>query len=231
MKKKFQYHYLFFSSFTGVVGLIFLLFPCQVNAQDAEELPPEQSQVKQFKHSIKAGAGLPVIISNYPFRKTMDGVYSVGASADFTVNKPVIAGIYYGYAMFDNAELKGNKGRRPDVTKGFFSTAGVSIGYQKFVREDRVISVSANSGYSWIHYKRAVSFTDTVTNLYRTEALNLGITASYSIIIEETGGIGFYASYQYIDNIFEPGKVLFVYGESKKKTQLLSLGILFTFGF
>lgn len=231
MTVRFPNHYLFSCTVGGILRLIFLFFPFQVNAQEEGELPPEPSQVKQFKHSVKAGAGLPVIVSNYPFRKTMDGVYSVGGSADFTVYKPVIAGVYYGYAMFDNAELKGNKGRRPDVTKGFISTAGASIGYEKFIGEDRVLSVSASSGYSWIHYKRAVSFTDTVADLYRTEALNLGITASYSIVIEETGGIGFFISYRYIDNIFEPGKVLFVYEESKKKTQLLSLGILFTFGF
>lgn len=216
--------------------LFFVFVNCQLLflncfAQDTEEIPQPPSQIKQFKHSIKAGAGLPVILSNSPFKKTMDGVYSVNGSADFSLYKPIIAGVYYGYAMFDNAELKGNKGRRPDVTKGYFSSAGASIGYEKFISENKVISISANSGYSWINYKRAVSFTDTVTNLLKTEALTMGITASYSIIIEETGGIGFFVSYRYLDNIFEPKKILFVAEESEKKTQILSIGVLFLFGF
>lgn len=233
MTKKTEYSSLLYAlrGIKRAVQFVFFLFSFYLNAQETEEEVLPLSQIKQFKHSVKAGAGLPVILSNYPFRKTMDGIYSVGGSADFTIYKPVIAGVCYSYSMFDNAELKGNKGRRPDVTKGFISNAGVSIGYEKFINEDKVISVSANSGYCWINYKRAVSFTDTVTNLYRTEALNVGVTASYSIIIEETGGIGFFISYRYIDNIFDPKKVLFTYEGSRKKTQLLTLGVLFTFGF
>lgn len=161
----------------------------------------------------------------------MDGVYSVNGSVAFTVFRPLIAGVNYGYAMFDNAELKGNKGRRPDVTKGFISSAGAIVGYEKIFGEDRVVSVTANSGYSWIHYKRAVAFTDTVTNLFRTEALNFGLTASYSIIIEETGGIGFYISYGFVEDVFLASRILLVAEESRKKTQLLTLGVLFTFGF
>lgn len=199
--------------------------------QPADEVPEPPPDVKQYRHSVKLAAGLPLILFNAPFRKAMDGIYYVNGAVDFSLYKPIIAGVYYGYMMFDNADLKGNKGRRPDVTKGFFSIAGASIGYEKFIDHNKVITCSVNSGYSWIHYKRSVSFTDTVTSLLKKEALNLGITAGYKIVIEETGGIGFFISYRYLDYIFEPGKLMLIYQESRKKTHLLSLGVLFSFGF
>lgn len=215
----------------SILFLIFmLLFSPAFLSQEPSEEPPAL-QIKQFKHSIKLGAGLPVIISNEPFRESMDGVYSVQGQADFSIYKPVTAGLYYGYAMFDNAELKGNKGRRADVTKGFFSTAGASLGYEKFIDENKLLSISVNSGYSWIRYKLSISFTDTVSNLHRTEAFNLGLTAGYSLIIEETGGIGFYASYKYIDTVFNPAHLGFSNALNDNKTHLLTLGILFLFGY
>ena len=187
--------------------------------------------VKQYKHSIKAGAGLPLIISNVPFRNAMDGIYSVHCAADFRLHRPVVAGLYYNYAMFDNADLKGNKGRRTDVTKGLFSSAGISLGYEKFISENKVVSVTGNSGYGWIDYRRSVSMTDTVSNLYKTEALIFGLTAGYSIVIEETGGIGFYLSYRYVNDSFDPAKVLLIGEGSVQKTQFLTLGVIFTYGY
>ena len=200
-------------------------------AQEPEPVAEPPLQIKKFRHSVKICAGLPVILSNVPFRKSMDGIYSVNGNADFAIYQPIIAGVFYNLAMFDNAEQKGNKGRRPDVTKGFIQSAGVSIGYEKFIDDNKVISVTANSGYSWLNYKKSISFTDTVTNLLRTEALNIGFTASYNIVIEETGAVGFYISYRYVDSIFEPKKIEFTEEESDKKIQFLTLGVSFVIGY
>lgn len=224
----------FFRHLISLKAILFLVFTCficdNIFSQEIPDEPPTM-QVKQFKHSVKAGAGLPVILANEPFKETMEGVYSVLGSADFSIYSPLIVGVYYGYSMFDNAELKGNKGRRADVTKGFFSIAGASMGFEKFIDENKVISACISSGYSRIKYKRSISFTDTITNLYQTEAFNLGITTSYSLVIEETGAIGFFASYRYIDSNFKPEKVQFLARESEKKTHLLTVGILFIYGY
>lgn len=200
-------------------------------AQEPEQKAEPSLQIKKFKHSVKISAGLPIILSNEPFRKSMDGIYSVNGCADFSIYQPIIAGVFYNLSMFDNAEQKGNKGRRPDVTKGFIQSAGVSIGYEKFIEDNKVISITANCGYSWLNYKKSISFTDTVTNLLRTEALNFGITAAYSIVIEESGAIGFFLSYRYADSVFEPKKIDFLYDESEKKIQFMTLGIVFVLGY
>lgn len=190
-------------------------------SQDKDDNKP------MFRRSVKIGAGIPVVVATESFRSLMKGIYTVHGVFDMTIVKNLILGAEGGNSMFDNANFR----LKPDVTKGYFTTAGIRTGYEKFLSETSLLTAVLEGGYSWLNYRLSKNINDSVFYLMDEQALQFSCTISYNVIIEETGGVGGFIRYNVIDSTFDPKALKLTGDKTEGLYQFVSLGIVFMLGF
>lgn len=187
----------------------------------------EDNNKSMFRRSVKVGAGIPVIVSSESFRSLMKGIYTVNGAFDMVLFNNLLVGIEGGNTLFDNSNFR----LKPDVTKGYFTTAGMRIGYEKFISQTSLITVVAEGGYTWLDYRLSNNTKDSTFNLMSAQALQFSCTVSYNVIIEETGGVGGFIRYNVIDSTFDPKLLKLIGDKTEGIYQFISMGIMFMIGF
>ncbi len=192
----------------------------------------ENSLINNPKNSFNLELGFPGTLANDAFRKQYNGLINVKTAYTRNIFKNIIIGAYGDMYSFDSSNSDSAQiSTKRQLLKNISYSYGALLGFQKKYDNKSTLSVYINVGYTHSEFKRVEVISDKVLNSYKDNGANYGISANWTILIEETFGVGPYIGYQLNRMVYEPGKLEVTANRNLKNKQQILFGLAMNFGF
>lgn len=177
--------------------------------------------------------GVPHPMMDKALRNTFVGVYDINPSINFNIAGGFEAGLAYKHTALS---IPPNKIAGLQKTRMILNNVGLRLGYDQMYSKQVFFSYFLNFGESFTSFNGVPCKTPKEGG-YGFSALYFEPEVSVNFFIEEFFAIGFCASFNYTENVFDPARICLddyaAYLESDKNnpTGILNVGFGFFYGF
>lgn len=203
----------------------------------AQEIPPMQDEVEfvnvdpHYSRSLRLEFGLMEPFQNKALSHFFSGLYYVKAGYVFNLKKNYLLGAYVGNfavqnSLHDSALYTAVK----EQVRNNNYIGGLQFGYEFYTSDKAVLSFLLNGGANWMSFSRKKVSNKELLYSYEKNALNVGITTSWTYFIEEKYTCGAFLSYQWFNYIYDPSWLGYATQHQSVQTQMISFGLAFNFG-